>query len=749
MKRHPLHTLAYLIAFTLIVATASCGGGGDGGSDGSTSKSTPPSFDGIALVSSPDADRLELHWVVATDNLTQSSEIKYNVYVGTESTVAALKAATNLQATVTNTTTHTVTGLTSATIYYALVVAEDGDGNLNADPVIVPVTTQATAVSLAATPVEINDANAVLTAPDAYAISGPEVSSLQAGKVLVIDSATGSSSLKKVVSVTPNGDSVNITTTDASLNELIDEGELSAAFMLVDPSLATTSSMTPPTLKEGYVIRRYDSPDGAFSVTSTTPEETPDVTAAAFTSYRYSTYLLGSASDSQAVRLGYTVNFIPRLDTRVKYTSGIITDRLESAYIAATGNFNVNALLGYYLNSSYDDTLTKTLMTRTFTFNYLVGSVPVTQEVEFNVLSELKLNASSSVSIESALTASKNITFGFEWTRNGGWEAVNAEGFTQSTTFEIIANGDVMAILRIYPEIKTNFYQATESSVALIPAIRLDAAAQTSPRLELTQFTAGFWAYLTLSAKLDVLDYNLPPWDLLEEPVVPYADFFSLPTASISCGSNSMVVGDSDTCTLTVTDGVNNAVPKDNINWSASPSGCSTIALSVDRKTATVTAAAEGSCEIVASVYGSGVLSTAGMRYASSSYTIAPVSLSTTATIPAGSSFIISTGAITSGWCAGDLVFDSFGLFHCGGTFDVNGQGPHGIGRVAVNSTLEAVTSCPTVYSSGEWPRTNIATGNVFCARSATSGNYMQFRVTSISQNGISFEYITSSSSSF
>lgn len=746
---HSVHrTLALLAALALIALAVACGGGGGGGS---VPVSPEPSFDGLALVYSSDADRLALHWVEATDNNTLASEIQYHVYVGLENTVAGLYNATNLVSTVTNATSYTATGLTNATAYNALVVAEDKDGNRNTNHQIVEATTQAATVALAATPGVVNASSATFTGADAYTIAGAESAGLSVGDVLVIGNATGAPALKRVLSVGANGGDAAITTTDAALNELIDEGEISASFVLLDPSLVSSaSSVSASALGDGYEVRQYDDPGGAFSITSVAPEPTRSASAVGYSNYRYSTYLLGTDYDSQRVRLGYTVDFVPRLNAYAMFESGLLTDRLQRARIDMAGDFSLDALLGYYLNSAYTKDLSKTLMSRTYSFKYMVGSVPVYQEVELSIKSELKLEASSAVAIETALKATKHLRFGFEWTRSGGWKPVKESGFTRSTTFVIKANGQVVATLRVYPEIKTSFYQAAESSVAFVPVLKLSAAAKTSPRVELTQFEAGFWAYLTASARLDVLDYNLPPWDLLEENVVPYAYLHTLPTASISCGTNSLTVGDTDTCSLTVTDGVNNAVPKENISWGASPAGCATFALSSDRRTATVTAAREGACEVVAAAYGSGVLGSVGTRYATSAYTIDPVPASggTSATIPDGYGFVISSGAVTTSGTV-DILYSNGWLLHYGGSFDANGWGAYAIKRVATNSTLDAVTSCPTTYQSNEYMSQNIAVGNVFCARSAYSGKFIQFQVTGVSVGAISFDYVTSSSSSF
>ena len=88
---------------------------------------------GLSLVSNITLSTMDLSWAPATDNVTPQANIKYLIYQANLPGNEVYTAPT--YSTIPGATSYTVTGLTAGTIYYFVVRAQDGAGNIDSNVV--------------------------------------------------------------------------------------------------------------------------------------------------------------------------------------------------------------------------------------------------------------------------------------------------------------------------------------------------------------------------------------------------------------------------------------------------------------------------------------------------------------------------------------------------------------------------------------------------------------------------------------
>lgn len=117
---------AWLMAFMAAALVAGCGVHGGGGGSGTTADAVVPTFNGVSVaVPSAVGGYVTLSWDAATDNVTASNALVYDISVATAA--GASFAAT--YTTPAGATSYTVSGLTNNTDYYFVVRARDAAGN--------------------------------------------------------------------------------------------------------------------------------------------------------------------------------------------------------------------------------------------------------------------------------------------------------------------------------------------------------------------------------------------------------------------------------------------------------------------------------------------------------------------------------------------------------------------------------------------------------------------------------------------
>ena len=405
-------------------------------------------------------------------------------------------------------------------------------------------------------------------------------------------------------------------TTDASLAEVVESGVIRSSGTITDMDAVGSQTRT----RDGG--SRYVDPDGYFTLNALPGEGAvradPGDIQGADTN--------GTVELTAEVDLEYDIGFEPSLDVEARF------DFLALKYckVVATGEFTLDALAQFELTAQAERQSDPVkLFGLSHELVYSIGPVPVWQTLGIDFYADLIFTAAAALNIEAVYEAVKTIQIGLEWDNATGWSFIHSDGFEQEITFDIHAEGTLAATLRVYPKIYTKFYSAVSGDLYVRPTLTLDAAARFIPTpVELTQFDVDFLVDSYVTAALTIFDGLVPPWTsdtwtMLDIPI------YSLPTVEFSSASSSISSGTASTFGIDVTDGVNNAVPAENISWWIERTGwvLPSVTPSADRLSADVIPSRLANHTLWVSVYGDGFLGTLGRRYASTDFTVteAPV----------------------------------------------------------------------------------------------------------------------------
>ncbi|MDH5392103.1 MAG: fibronectin type III domain-containing protein [Gammaproteobacteria bacterium] len=116
-----------------------------------SSDAIAPTFSGASSSSSVTSASVNISWMPGSDNTTPANLIKYNIYSAMNSSGQNF---TGPEVTVSGSTSATVTGLSSANIYYFVVRAEDEAGNEDTNNIEISATTSSVTVVSFATDVQ-------------------------------------------------------------------------------------------------------------------------------------------------------------------------------------------------------------------------------------------------------------------------------------------------------------------------------------------------------------------------------------------------------------------------------------------------------------------------------------------------------------------------------------------------------------------------------------------------------------------
>ncbi len=666
--RFPKRFSTFLILVIAAVLVTACGGG-DGVSIGDGDV-TAPDFDGIVLSYSSTSDSATLHWVAATDDVTATGDLTYNVYQGIANDVSS---ATLVYSVAAGSTSHTWSGLIADTSYWYYVAAEDAAGNASTAPLaMTEVKTQPRAVvTKAAFKILTGTPTADPVVEDRYLVSD----TLSVGDVVVIDAAT-TNTLRRVTAVNLDG---TVDTVDAVLSELIENGVINTTISFPN-DIEGNTALSAKSVDADRV--RYTDPEGAFSITSQNFGDAPAAErSTAERSSDIATYAkqMTLYNDIGNVELGYTTSFTPDFATLVQYNKGIIVDSPLLIRVYATGELSIDAMVGYYLSGAASiANVTSTLAKKTLTANYFIGTVPVTQEITVEIKADFQFNAAAALDIESKLNATKTVGIGFVWEPGVGATLLKKDGVTKTITFDVSAQGGLTATVNVYPEISTKFYKSATGSMEIVPSLNLAAQARILPLpVELTQFDVDFKVDGYVGADLTIFGANLfnwtsPPWNLLTE------NMFSLPTIDlVSCSpSTALDIDQTSSCTVAWTNGTNNVVDAANIAWESETAGAMTLSPATDSVTTTVTSAATtaGQYNLLVSAYGSGFLGSAGTRYFS-----VPFDLTYTAPVSVGAGTYTGLVAVSNDPNTYDWIFDLMSI-----TLNADGSLNGALGTVTI-----------------------------------------------------------------
>ncbi len=189
----------------------------------------------IVSLSSPKIDTVTIFWLGSTDNKTDSSNIRYEVHISTDSNFSV--DSTTLKQTLVGTLEADIGGLDSNTLYYVKIKAIDTSNNFS-------ISGEKSIQTLEES-VELNSNIEVEKASDlalynltedgdklifqTFSNSKPPKS----GAILIGDS--DNPYLKRVVSVNKNQDKIEVKTEDTTISDVINTGRVSSKTVLFIP----------------------------------------------------------------------------------------------------------------------------------------------------------------------------------------------------------------------------------------------------------------------------------------------------------------------------------------------------------------------------------------------------------------------------------------------------------------------------------------------------------------------------------
>lgn len=571
----------------LWLVLAACGGGGgggdgdggDGGDDGGlpsdggppdgTMGGTAPMFDGVTVAYADGVDRIGVQWNAAVDDVTPSDAIVYRLYTGATPQDAEMAMTPEVE--VTGSTEAAITGLSAGQTLYVVAIAVDGDGNastlrrpVKATTTLVPTVVRKPVKDLSKLSLTISELG-----HDRFALTGADAATIAANDLIVVDNTFGRS-LRRVVTTMASGGGYEITTTKADMMEVFQSGELITSTLLAEPMTAMAHEDGMEELEDG-------------------------------------------------VTLSYEMSFDPVFEGYMKFSDSFF-DKPEKVRFTAEGVFAVKGLAAFQTSGSKEYDNKVDLASRTMRFVYVVGGVPVYQEVILTLVGEVELSAETNFTAQMNVDAQKTIKIGFEWDQASGFQTIREDGFMETTTFTLDSQAKASATIKIYPVIKTRLYKMLAVGIEVVPQVNLEAEARFLPLPpELTKLDVDFFVDAQVFADLSIFSKNLWRWesDRYELYRVP---LFSLPDVKLHIPVPAGNTCHPTTLFLQVQDGYNNKVLPPKIGYRIDPPG-PVLTLDAGRVRGTIESMTPGTYTIEASVEGDSFLGPIGTRYSTTTVT--------------------------------------------------------------------------------------------------------------------------------
>jgi len=251
--------------------------------------------------------------------------------------------------------------------------------------------------------------------------------------------------------------------------------------------------------------------------------------------------------------------------------------------------------------SNFDDE--KEIFKTGIDVSYMVGTVPVYQEVELAINARLTFESDASLTFTTGMELQKEIKLGVEWTRDEGWEPIKDDGFTQEFSYELTDEAGYTVTLTIYPTVSTTFYKTGEGNFSILPTLDLNADLDLVPRPYFSTFDVGFKVDATVGAALKVFKVDLIRWESPPFKILSEIELLSLPSVDFTTSPQSVDISEPAIFEIDVTDGVNNPVLTTDIVWDVDPSSAS-INPDPDKLSADFVSNTEGTYEVTALVEG-------------------------------------------------------------------------------------------------------------------------------------------------
>ncbi len=581
----------------------------------------PPNFEGIVQLIPLNSTTLSIAWLEASDNITSADMLEYQIHISESENFEP--DADTLKQSITGELQSQINALGSGKNYYVLITVSDEDGNISRARdycfITMPskdmVLSSATKLNIAE---ELNLGVPVIN-NNTYTFTKSQNSILPTDIAILIGNdgnadAYGNEGgyLRKVVSVSETSDKIIVETTDGSLSEAVEQGSLrslNVAFDLDesgDPKASLHSSKSSIshsrhfTDSSGSQISqaawknrllsadqiKYCYDDGEIAVTPMN-DRTIQISPSKNKSSRDKDFKKIDAEVTQEVTWGLDAEFEPQLVSYAEWGDGIMPDKAE---VTAKGSLNLTALVEYHFSAAatyYPEP--KLILEKTYRSTYVVGTVPVYQEITLSLKAGVEAKAQASINATAEGKASTTVQIGVKY-ENGDWKPVYGAEFAKEVTVNLNAQGKVTGSVRLIPEIKITFYKAAYGSLSVQPYIRSEISNEAVANANLltghgyglsqpTAFDVALGIECFASAGLDAIIKDIKLLDNVmvcgAEPEgfalnIPEIMLFSLPKIDLNVEAGQ----DGQTeinLKAAIENGANNSFNKDSLKWEIIP----------------------------------------------------------------------------------------------------------------------------------------------------------------------------------
>ncbi len=460
-----------------------------------TTDDSAPTVKSFVFFVSGEPTEATLAWLPAVDNATPAYKIQYRLYA------SALEFftpdASTLKGSYQGEISATVTGLTVDTLYYFKLVAIDAAGNetmqanyanlTTASVSAVPsgeIVNEATKLNLGA--LDISGAN-----NDVYAFAVNENTvEPEIGSFLIGEDANGEGYLRKVESVDNNQTTLTLETSQASFTDVLETASFSTTTHLrsvadeqvainklrsQQSSQSNVSVVNPSAIWKEQLLSITES--GAIPQTSNRKLKSP---AANSTQRLKSTPFV--LTPNASVKLTGDFFFEPVVKSDIHW-SFFSVDRYE-ADVSGHFSFDGSIEFNYKAAAPEVDELIQ-VFTRTFTSRYIIGGVPVYQDTILTLSAQFQVNEAKiaiAAKVDNHLSAEVSFNTVYE---NGVWTNTPISGFNKSLTATATVKGNVLAEIRLIPEVKLRFYKIASVAVSVEPFLTGELAVEAVTQVDL------------------------------------------------------------------------------------------------------------------------------------------------------------------------------------------------------------------------------------------------------------------------
>lgn len=400
--------------------------------------------------------------------------------------------------------------------------------------------------------------------------------------------------MRRVNNASSSGGTVTVSTSDASLTDVLDRGAIYSSFHLFD--VASQASPIPASSGKMATAKSLISDDGSQS---SSVEWKNRLLSAEQTTYAYNEKELvvipqGKSSMimltepkgvEQSFTATVTAEFEPEMTTTAEW-GGTIIKKLDSAQVAAKGTLSLTALAQYDFAAAGAVEKNFRLFKRTWRSLYTAGPVPVYQKIILTMDVNTSASASAKIKAMAQAQLAETVEVGARYD-GSTWAPYITHGESDSLTASLDIVGGANAEIRLIPKIEVIFYKVASGSLTVEPFANSDLTfAQTTNNvafltahpnrlIQLTSFDAALGMESNVAVTFKALGHK---WDALPSTCVlgtggclnnfSPVDLFSIPQLTLTTTSSSETQTDLQ---LQITDGTFNPINNGSIEWEVFP----------------------------------------------------------------------------------------------------------------------------------------------------------------------------------